>query len=39
MHEVLEGQRLGAKQRDDIELWRAVLGAAVEDQLRQADRT
>ncbi|MFE7629850.1 ATP-binding protein [Kocuria sp. NPDC057446] len=33
-HEIYEGQVLGARDRDQIELWKAVLGAAVMEEAR-----
>ena len=35
-HHVFEGQHLGARDKDDIALWKSVLGAAVlaEEQMR-----
>jgi hypothetical protein len=37
-HHVFEGQYLGAKDRDNIDLWKSVLGAAAETELKMRER-
>lgn len=38
-HHVMEGQYLGAKDKDDIALWKSVLGAAVRAESAMRDQT